>query len=851
MNEPRRFLRAHAERRRPALALILGTILLCPLGAAAQTLPAGWTASDIGTPAVPGTASYSGGTYTISGAGADIWGTADQFTFTYRQLTGDGSVIARVASIQNIDQWSKAGVMIRESLSAGSKNAFVLVSAAKGLAFQRRTATNGTSVSTLTGGAAPMWVRLDRHGSTLTASRSSNGTTWTTIGSDTVSMTGNVYVGLAVTSHNETAASRATLTNVTVSGVVGALPSGWSAGDLGSPSIHGSSAYSSGTFGLTAGGTDIWGTSDQFQFASRQASGDIDAVARVTAVGTTNAWSKAGLMIRDSLTSNSAHATMFVSAAKGTAFQRRPAAGGVSVNTAGDTSKAPMWVKLSLRGSVVTAYQSKNGTTWTKVGTQSLSLPTPYYVGLALTSHDGSKAVTANFDNVSIQASSTNPPPPVNQPPSVSLTAPASGASFSAPATVTVSASASDTDGSIAKVEFYQGTTLIGSDTTSPFSITWSNVAAGSYSLTAVATDDDGAPTRSAARTITVNGGVPGGWTNADIGGSTPAGSTSVSGGTYTVKGGGIDIWGTSDQFQFAYLKVTGDQDVIARVATLGNTDPWAKAGVMIRASLAANAAHVSMLATSGNGPAYQRRPSTGADSVHVSGGTRAVPYWVKLSARSGVITASWSVDGTAWTTLGSQSITLPSPYYVGLAVSSHNTTAAVTATFDHVSVTVTASASDSDGRVAQVDFFANSTLIGSASGSPFTLTWNNASAGTYSLTAIATDDGGASTTSAARTITISGSSSQASKAMFTASPDHSTLVISYRLDIFRAGANPSTATPVATQDLGKPAVVNGDCTADITTTIQSLASGSYFATVSAVGSGGSSRSAASATFTR
>jgi hypothetical protein len=74
--------------------------------------------------------------------------------------------------------------------------------------------------------------------------------------------------------------------------------------------------------------------------------------------------------------------------------------------------------------------------------------------------------------------------------------------------------------------------------------------------------------------------------------------------------------------------------------------------------------------------------------------------------------------------------------------------------------------------------------------------------------------------------------------------------VTSYLFEVFAAGANPATATPIASQNLGKPAVVSGEITADVTTTINALTAGSYQATVSAVGSGGSSRSAP-ATFTR
>jgi hypothetical protein len=83
-----------------------------------------------------------------------------------------------------------------------------------------------------------------------------------------------------------------------------------------------------------------------------------------------------------------------------------------------------------------------------------------------------------------------------------------------------------------------------------------------------------------------------------------------------------------------------------------------------------------------------------------------------------------------------------------------------------------------------------------------------------------------------------------ASQAAFTASPDHATLVTGYRLEIFVAGANPSTATPVAVLDLGKPAPVGGNITVNITGTLQPLAAGNYVASVLAIGTGGSSRSA-------
>jgi hypothetical protein len=93
----------------------------------------------------------------------------------------------------------------------------------------------------------------------------------------------------------------------------------------------------------------------------------------------------------------------------------------------------------------------------------------------------------------------------VNKPPAVFITTPADGATFSAPANIAINAAASDSDGTISSVAFYQGSTLLATDTTSPYSYTWSNVPDGNYILTAKATDNDDAVTTSSAVSITVN----------------------------------------------------------------------------------------------------------------------------------------------------------------------------------------------------------------------------------------------------------------------------------------------------------------------------------------------------------
>jgi chitinase len=123
-------------------------------------------------------------------------------------------------------------------------------------------------------------------------------------------------------------------------------------------------------------------------------------------------------------------------------------------------------------------------------------------------------------------------------------------------------------------------------------------------------------------------------------------------------------------------------------------------------------------------------------------------------------------------------------------------------------------------------------------------VTWSSVPAGSHTLTAVARDNDGATTTSSARTVTVVAATTSSKSVMFSASPDHNTLVSSYLIEIFAAGVNTSVATPVAAKDLGKPAVAKGECTADVTTLIGGLAPGTYQVTVAAVGAGGTARSA-------
>jgi regulation of enolase protein 1 (concanavalin A-like superfamily) len=368
----------------------------------AGTLPEGWESRDIGLVGPTGAASASGSSFTVSGSGADIWGTADAFHFAWQPLTGDGVIVARVTSITGTEAWTKAGVMIRGGDGAGSAHAAMFVSTGKGLAFQRRTANGGVSTHTSGGaGVAPRWVRLARAGNVITASVSTDGKAWTTVDSDTIALPADALVGLAVTSHEVTELASATFDNVTVSAGQ-TLPAGWSSDDVGAAGVSGSGAAAAGVFTVKGAGADVWGTADAFQFTHTTLDGDGDIVARVASVSGTQAWTKAGVMMRTTLEAGAQHAFMLVSAGKGAAFQRRISAGGLTTNTSGGAVTAPRWVKLSRRGSTITASISADGVAWTVVGSDTFGVSGPMLVGLAVTNHDAAHLATGTFESVSV-----------------------------------------------------------------------------------------------------------------------------------------------------------------------------------------------------------------------------------------------------------------------------------------------------------------------------------------------------------------------------------------------------------------------------------------------------------------
>src|SRR6185503_1285542 len=181
-----------------------------------------WQSQDIGAVGQPGATSVNDGSFRINASGGDIWDSADGFRFVYKSLSGDGEIVARVASLQNTDAWAKAGVMIRETLTAGSPFAMSIVTPSNGVDLQyRTTAGGGAGMNPNAAGAAPIWVRLSRAGNLFSGALSTDGSSWTSLGSVSISMGPSAFIGLCVTAHNNSTLTTATIDQVTLSGSAG------------------------------------------------------------------------------------------------------------------------------------------------------------------------------------------------------------------------------------------------------------------------------------------------------------------------------------------------------------------------------------------------------------------------------------------------------------------------------------------------------------------------------------------------------------------------------------------------------------------------------------------------------
>ncbi|EHQ02602.1 hypothetical protein Gilli_1964 [Gillisia limnaea DSM 15749] len=387
----------------------------------------------------------------------------------------------------------------------------------------------------------------------------------------------------------------------------------------------------------------------------------------------------------------------------------------------------------------------------------------------------------------------------VNAPPSVAITAPLNNASFTSPAAITIDATASDTDGTIAKVEFFQGTTKLGEDLSSPYSFTWSDVASGNYSLTAIATDDKGAATTSAVVNISVNAppavAITAPLNNASF--TSPAAITitataSDSDGTIakveffqgTTKLG-EDLsspysftWSDVAEGTYSLTAIATDDKGAATTSALVNISVNAPPAVAITAPLNnasfTSPAAITITATASDSDGtvskvefYQGTTKLGEDIDGSDGWSFA---WNNVATGNYALTAKAIDDKLAETTSETITIVVGDPVNVApeVAITAPENNASFTSP---AAITITATASDSDGTVFKVEFYQGTTkLREDLDGSDgWSFAWNNVATGNYALTAKATDDKLAETTSETITIVVTDPANVAPEVAITA----------------------------------------------------------------------------------
>jgi pectate lyase len=368
-----------------------------------------------------------------------------------------------------------------------------------------------------------------------------------------------------------------------------------------------------------------------------------------------------------------------------------------------------------------------------------------------------------------------------NVAPQVAVTAPVAASVFTAPAEqISLAADASDADGIVTRVDFYRGATLLGSTSVAPYRFEWLNVPAGTYSLTAVAIDNAGAATTSAAVTIIVNappsvaltspadGAIvtaPGEFalraSAADTDGSIASvefyrGATLL--GTSTAAPYEFNVTGLAPgAYSFTAVATDnfGARTISADITVTVNAPPAVAFTAPADGATFAGPAAFTLQASASDADGTVDRVEFFQGSVSL-GVSTTEPYQVALS---GVAVGDYIYTAVATDNNGASTTSAPlaisvhpnQPPSVALAAPANNSTFTSPA-----SIALSAAASDADGTIAQVTFYRGTVPLGTALNAPYQFNWTGVATGNYTVTAVATDNLGATTTSAPITITVS-----------------------------------------------------------------------------------------------
>lgn len=367
-----------------------------------------------------GTGKYSSAAtskgFTLTGAGSDTWVGGlqhdDYYTSAYLPggLASSATATVQVASQQKTSPYAKAGLMVRNSIpGAGSSQGYAILAVTPGYGVVLESDSNGDGYLETESRAAitattPMNLRLIRSGASVTGQYSTNGTTWTNVGTATLSGAASTEdVGVFSLSHSAESAT-ASFGPLTVT------PAASTAGPLTAFSTNSGTASGTSTNAtITGAGADTWGGPPQHDddytayFVPGGMTDSSTTTVQVASQQNTNKYAKAGLMVRNSIKgagSSQGYAILAVTPGYGVVLESDANGDGYleSESRAAITATTPMSLRLTRSGSTLTGQYSKDGTTWTTVGTVTLSgAASTLDVGMFSLSHNTSVVGTSTF----------------------------------------------------------------------------------------------------------------------------------------------------------------------------------------------------------------------------------------------------------------------------------------------------------------------------------------------------------------------------------------------------------------------------------------------------------------------
>lgn len=446
---------------------------------------------------------------------------------------------------------------------------------------------------------------------------------------------------------------------------------------------------------------------------------------------------------------------------------------------------------------------------------------------------------------------------PNNQPPSVALTSPANNANFTVGTPITLTANASDTDGSVSRVEFFQGTTKIGEDLSSPYSLVWNPVTPGTYSITAKATDNVNATATSSAISITISGNAA-----PTVTLTGPANNANfLVGANVTISANASDADGTVSKVEFYDGAVKLGEDASSPYSftwaapAIGNHSLTAKAYDNLGAVTTSSAISISV--TANNVVPNVALTSPGQNATFPSGSTititanatdndgsiskveffngstkigedLTVPYsFAWASVTTGTYTISAKATDNAGATSNSTGVTISVQPPNGAPTVSI-TSPANNATFNSgATITINAAAADADGSVSKVEFFNGATKLGEDTSSPYSFSWASVPAGNYQLTAKATDNTGATTSSATIAVIVTIPGNTAPTVSVTAPANNTTFTANSAITI-TANAADANGSVTKVEFFNGASKLGEDATAPYSFVWNNVAAGNY-----------------------